>query len=105
MPDWPDLLESVLRLFSVKLRLQDLVFDCVIAGGSDVGDCASGLGRQHDLVLDQVVLLYHSVAVAAAHVGANFDAVGVRKVPFGRDAECIRVNALGNVNAIGKVKY
>jgi hypothetical protein len=69
----PDLLEGVFGLFAVELCLQDLVFDGVVAGGSDVGDCSTALGRQHDLVFDHVVLLNQTVNVSSAHVGTDLE--------------------------------
>jgi hypothetical protein len=66
-----DLNESVLGLHSIKLCLQDNILDGVVAGWGQVGDGAPRLGWQHDVMLDEVVLLHNAVHVAASDVGAD----------------------------------
>ncbi len=72
-----DLNESVLGLHSIKLCLQDNILDGVVAGWRQVGDGAPRLGRQHDVMLDEVVLLHNAVHVAARDVGADAQLPGL----------------------------
>ncbi len=72
-----DLNESVLGLDSIKLCLQDNILDGVVAGWGKVGDGAPRLGRQHDVVLDEVVLLHNAVHVAARDVGPDAQLPGL----------------------------
>ena len=57
------LYEGVLLLDAVELCLEDDVLDGVVPGRSQVGHCTLRLGRQHHVVLDQVVLLVEDVYV------------------------------------------
>ncbi len=67
----------MLGLDVVKLCLQDNILDGVVAGWRQVGDGAPRLGRQHDVVLDEVVLLHNAVHVAARDVGADAQLPGL----------------------------
>jgi hypothetical protein len=61
----------VLGLHSIKLCLQDNILDGVVAGWGQVGDGAPRLGRQHNVMLDEVVFLHNAVHVAARDVGPD----------------------------------
>ena len=63
--------ECVLALLPIKLCLQHDILDGVVAWRGQVCDRSTRLGRQHHVMLDEVVLRDQSVHVAARDVAAN----------------------------------
>jgi hypothetical protein len=67
-------LQHRVRLFhSVELELDDVVLEGVLAGVRDVGDAAARVGREHDPVLDEVVLRDDAEDVAAGDEVAHLE--------------------------------
>lgn len=72
----------------------------IASGRSNESDRTTGLGRQHNLLLDESVLVHKAEDVAAGDVTAHAHQLR-HKVPLEGTVEGVGVDALGNVDALG----
>ena len=61
-------------LGALKVNLDDLLVDAVVAGRGDVGHVAASVWWQHDSVLDERVLIDHAIHVTPSDPVAHLHA-------------------------------
>jgi hypothetical protein len=94
----------ILVLFAIKLNLQDLFVNLVLALFGDVGDCAAGTGWEENVVFgDEGVFKGRGKDITTGDVVANAEIGGRSKVPRLDTVEGVCCNAAGDVDALGNL--
>mmetsp|Transcript_16908 Transcript_16908/g.42446 ORF Transcript_16908/g.42446 Transcript_16908/m.42446 type:complete len:669 (+) Transcript_16908:112-2118(+) len=94
----PQVHHLVLLLLALKLELNDLVLDVVLASRRNVRDAALGTRRQHQPVVHQAVLVHQAVDVAARREVAHLERLRLilpkDALVQGRDGDAARDEAV-----------
>ena len=62
------------------MRRKSTNVKCVVAFGSDVGDCSLGFWMKHDSMLDHSILRYHTEYITASNMATNLRDRMMKKV-------------------------
>lgn len=89
-------LEHGIFFFSIsKLDFDDFISDGILSRGSEVGDVSTGVGRKHNFVVHQSILMDKTVDVTAGNAVSYFEGGGF-KVPENGAIEGRDVNTTGD---------